>query len=554
MTADSLQRSGAARNIPPEQDLGGVPPDVFKRRWLILAVLNVSLMIVVIANTSLNVAIPRMSEELSLSNSQQQWVIDAYALVFAGLLFTAGSLGDRWGRKLFLQTGIAIFGLASAYAAFFVDTPAELIATRAVMGIGGALVMPATLSILVNAFPASERAKAIAIWSGVAGGGGALGLVMGGWLVENYSWASTFSINVPIAILALIVGWKILPESREPEHGSIDIVGAVLSIAGLVLLVYGLIEGPHWGWDNPQTYAFIFAGLAALVVFAIWELRTKSPMLEVRLFKSATFTVSSVGIMLVFLTMFGFFFVVSQLFQLVLGYGPFESGLRMLPILPFMILFTPLSAVAVAKIGVRKVVVPGMLLTALGIAILSQLHADSSYAHVLLGMAIMAMGMAFTMTPMTTLIMASVPPEHAGMGSAMNDTTRELGTTLGVAILGSILSSGYSSKFGNAAAGLSDAARNAAESSLAGARVVSSQIGGTEGDALWITARDAWVHGLELSLLVGAAIILVAAVFTWFMLPDQQPKPITADEFEAEIEHEREPEPVRRPGAPLPTD
>lgn len=508
-----------------------IPEHIYRRRWIILGVLNLSLIIVVMANTSLNVALPTMSEKLGLSNSAQQWVIDAYSLVFAGLLFTAGSLGDRWGRKKFLLAGIAVFGLASAFATFFVDSSGALIATRALMGIGGALVMPATLSILVNTFPAGERAKAIAIWSGVAGGGGAIGIVLGGWLVENFWWGSTFALNIPVAAIALVLGFLLLPETREKAHGSIDFVGAVLSIAGLVLLVYGLIEGPHWGWTNPQTLACIGGGVVALALFGLWELRTKSPMLEVRLFKNATFTVSSIGITLVFLTMFGFFFVVSQLFQLVLGYGPFESGLRMLPIMPFMMIFTPISATAVARLGVRKVVLPGMIATALGILILSRLHADSGYLHVLLGMAVMALGMSFTMTPMTTLIMSSVPPEHAGMGSAMNDTTRELGTTLGVAVLGSILSSGFASRFSDTAATLPEEARHAAESSLAGARVVSDEIGGTQGAAIFDSAKDAWVHGLQLSMLIGAGIIVAAAVLTYFLLPDSGKVSPAADDL-----------------------
>ena len=191
--------------------LDGVPPDVYRRRWAILAVLCTSLMIVAIANTSLNVALPRMSEDLGLSSSSQQWVVDAYSLVFAGLLFTAGSLGDRWGRKRFLQAGIVIFGAASAYATFFVDSAASLIATRALMGVGGALVMPATLSILVNAFPAGERARAIAIWSGVAAGGGALGIVLGGWLVENSWWGSSFAMNIPVTVVALLAGLRLVP-------------------------------------------------------------------------------------------------------------------------------------------------------------------------------------------------------------------------------------------------------------------------------------------------------------------------------------------------------
>ncbi|WP_116999114.1 DHA2 family efflux MFS transporter permease subunit [Desertimonas flava] len=498
----------------------GIPEHIYRRRWVILGALCLSLMIVVIANTSLNVALPKMSESLGLSNSAQQWVIDAYSLVFAGLLFTAGSLGDRWGRKRFLLAGIAVFGVASAYATFFVSTGGELIFARAAMGVGGALVMPATLSILVNTFPAGERAKAIAIWSGIAGGGGALGIVLGGWLVEHFWWGSTFAINIPVAAIALVLCFILLPESRESSHGRIDFVGAALSIAGLVLLVYGLIEGPHWGWTDPQTLAVIAGGIVALALFALWELRTASPMLEVRLFKNATFSVSSIGITLVFLTMFGFFFVVSQLFQLVLGYGPFESGLRMLPIMPFLMIFTPISAVAVARLGVRRVVLPGMVVTAGGITILSQLHAESGYLHVLVGMAVMALGMAFTMTPMTTLIMSSVPPEHAGMGSAMNDTTRELGTTLGVAVLGSILSSGFASQFRDTAATLPDDTRHLAESSLAGARVVSEQIGGEQGTAIFDAAKDAWVNGLEMAMLVGAGIILGAALLTYFLLPN----------------------------------
>ena len=452
-------------------------------------------------------------------------MVDAYSLVFAGLLFTAGSLGDRWGRKRFLQAGIVIFGAASAYATFFVDSAGSLIATRALMGVGGALVMPATLSILVNAFPSGERARAIAIWSGVAAGGGALGIVLGGWLVEHFWWGSSFAMNIPVTVLALLAGLRLVPESRSGEHGRIDVLGAALSFAGLVLVVLGLIEGPHWGWTDPKTLITIVGGLVVLGLFALWELHTDSPMLEVRLFANPTFSVSSVGIMLVFLTMFGFFFVVSQLFQLVLGYGPFEAGLRMLPIMPMLMLFTPLSAVAVSRVGVRRVVIPGMLTTALGILMLSRLHADSGYLAVLAGMAVMALGMAFTMTPMTTMIMSSVPPEHAGMGSAMNDTTRELGTTLGVAVLGSILSSGYASHIVDTANALPADARHATESSLAGARVVSEQIGGSAGAALFDAAKDAWVHGLQLSLTVGAAIILAAALLTWKLLPAQ---PITA--------------------------
>src|SRR4051794_3038379 len=515
--------------LSEQADIDQIPPDVYRRRWVILGVLCTSLLIIVIGNTSLNVALPKMSEALGLTNSQQQWVVDAYSLIFAGLLFTAGTLSDRFGRKGFMQAGVILFGAASAYATFVASSAGEVIASRAVMGIGGALVMPATLSILVNTFPARERAKAIGIWAGVAGGGGALGLVLGGWLVEHFWWGSAFAINVPVTIMALALGARLVPTSKDRHPSKLDPIGAVLSMAGLGLFVYGLIEAPKWGWASPTSLSIIGAGIVVLGLFALWELHSRSPMLDVRLFKDRRFGVSSIGMMLVFLTMFGFFFVVSQLFQLVLGYGPFEAGLRMLPIMPMLMLFTPLSAVAVSRVGVRRVVIPGMLTTALGILMLSRLHADSGYLAVLAGMAVMALGMAFTMTPMTTMIMASVPPEHAGMGSAMNDTTRELGTTLGVAVLGSILSSGYASHIVDTASALPDQARHATESSLAGARVVSEQIGGRAGAALFDAAKDAWVHGLQLSLTVGAGIILAAALLTWKFLPAQ---PITASSAE----------------------
>jgi EmrB/QacA subfamily drug resistance transporter len=502
-----------------QDDINEIPADVYRRRWVILGVLCTSLLIIVIGNTSLNVALPKMSEALGLTNSQQQWVVDAYSLVFAGLLFTAGTLSDRFGRKGFMQAGVVLFGAASAYATFVASTAVEVIGARAVMGIGGALVMPATLSILVNTFPARERARAIGIWAGVAGGGGALGLVLGGWLVEHFWWGSAFAINVPVTITALILGALIVPTSRDRHPSKLDPIGALLSMIGLGVFVYGLIEAPKWGWASVTSLGIIGAGIAVLGIFALWELHTKSPMLDVRLFKDRRFGVSSVGMSLVFLTMFGFFFVVSQLFQLVLGYGPFESGLRMLPIMPVMIIFSTRAAGLVERFGARTVVTTGMLLTAAGVLILSFLTASSGYGHVLLGMFVMASGMGLTMTPMTELIMSSVPRDKAGVGSAMNDTTREVGTTLGVAILGSILSSGYTSNLGGAVSGLPESARHAAEGSLAGALGVAHQIGGTQGAALVDAAKTAWADGLHLSLMIGAGIVLFAAAIAARYLP-----------------------------------
>jgi EmrB/QacA subfamily drug resistance transporter len=498
---------------------GEIPPDVYHRRWGILGVLCTSLIIIVIGNTSLNVALPKMSEALALTNSQQQWVVDAYSLIFAGMLFTAGTLGDRFGRKGFMQAGIILFGAASAYATFFANSAAGVIGARAVMGIGGALVMPATLSILVNSFPSHERAKAIGIWAGIAGGGGAVGLVLGGWLVEHFWWGSAFAINVPVAIIALALGARIVPTSKDRHPSKLDPVGAALSMAGLGVFVYGLIEAPKWGWGSTSSLGVIGAGIALLSIFVMWEMRNTSPMLDVRLFKDRRFGVSSLGMTLVFLTMFGFFFVVSQLFQLVLGYGSFESGLRMLPIMPVMIIFSTRAASLVERLGARTVVTTGMILTASGVFILSFLNASSGYGHVLIGMFVMASGMGLTMTPMTELIMSSVPRDKAGVGSAMNDTTREVGTTLGVAVLGSILSSGYTSNLGPVVAALPAPARQTAEGSLAGALGVAREVGGTQGAAIVDAAKSAWADGLHLSMLIGAGIVLVAAAIAARYLP-----------------------------------
>ena len=498
---------------------GEIPPEVYHRRWVILGVLCTSLIIIVIGNTSLNVALPKMSEALHLSNSQQQWVVDAYSLIFAGMLFTAGTLGDRFGRKGFMQAGVVLFGAASAYATFVANSATDVIASRAVMGIGGALVMPATLSILVNSFPSNERAKAIGIWAGIAGGGGAVGLVLGGWLVEHFWWGSAFAINVPVTVIALVLGARLVPTSKDRNPSKLDPTGAVLSMAGLGVFVYGLIEAPKWGWGSTQSLAVIGSGLAVLAIFVMWELRNTSPMLDMRLFKDRRFGVSSLGMTLVFLTMFGFFFVVSQLFQLVLGYGPFESGLRMLPIMPVMIIFSTRAAGLVQQFGARTVVTAGMILTATGVFILSFLNAASGYGHVLIGMFVMASGMGLTMTPMTELIMSSVPRDKAGVGSAMNDTTREVGTTLGVAVLGSILSSGYTSNLGPVVAALPAPARQTAEGSLAGALGVAREIGGTRGAAIVDAAKSAWADGLHLSMLIGAGIVLVAAAIAARYLP-----------------------------------
>lgn len=505
---------------------------------MILAVLCTSLLIVMLGNTSLNLALPTLARDLGASNSQQQWMVDAYSLVFAGLLFTMSSLGERFGRKGIMQLGLILFAAASAYASIIATSPGELIASRIVMGAAGAMIMPATLSILMNVFPREERAKAVAIWAGVAGGGGAIGMLITGFLLEHFSWSATFLIVLPIAIPSLIAGASIIPTSRDPDAGKLDLLGAVLSTAGLSALVYSLIEAPIHGWTSVETIGLLVGGLALMAAFAAWELRTKSPMLDVRLFQRPAFGVSALTLTLVFFTLMGLFFSVAQLFQLVMGYGTFEASLRMAPIPLFMMFASPLSPAMVKRLGKRRVVALGLAIVAGGILILATLDNNPTYLHVLAGMAVMATGMAMTMSPTTDLLMSAVPRTRAGMGSATNDTTRELGGSLGVAVLGSIIASNYASNLLPSLNGLSDIQRGAAQSSLGGAFGVAQQIGGAQGAALLEAAQNAWMSGLSLAMFIGAAIVAVAAVIAFVAMPDKAHDEV--EEFVLEEEGDNE--------------
>lgn len=503
----------AAHAPEPEID-----PVVYERRWAILAVLCMSLIIVIIGNTSLNVAIPTLARELDASTSSLQWMVDSYALVFAGLLFTAGTIGDRFGRKGTLQAGLALF-LVGAAIASVADTSGMVIAARAVMGVAAAFVMPSTLSILTNVFPAGERAKAIAVWAGVSGGGAAIGPIASGWLLEHFWWGSVFLVNVPVIGLALVAGAILVPKSRDPEHQPVDVPGALLSIVGLSALVFAIIEGPHNGWASTETLGtFALAG-AALAAFTWREKTARYPMLDLKLFRDRRFSVASAGMTLTFFAMFGTFFLIAQYFQLVLDYSPLESGLLQLPVAFIIMSVAPRVPVFVERYGSARVVPVGLSFTALGLGLFSLLQIDSSLVNVFMAMVPLALGMAISMTPLTTLIMSSVPLGRAGVGSAMNDTTRELGGALGVAVLGSVVTSGYASGIGSALIGLPDQARALADTGLSGALQVSAGIGGPQGDALAVAAKQAFVDGLGTAAFVGSAVVFTAAIVARFLLP-----------------------------------
>jgi EmrB/QacA subfamily drug resistance transporter len=512
-------------------ELAGSDPEAHPRRWVILGVLCTSLLLVMQGNTALNLALPKIAGDIGLSSSAMQWVVDAYSLVFAGLLFTTSTIGDRFGRKGVMQTGLVLFGLATGYAAFGAQTAGALIGARAVMGLAGAMIMPSTLSILINVFPASERPKAIAVWSGIAGGGAALGMILNGFVLEHFSWHAVFVINIPLALGALAVGAMIVPTSKDPNGGRIDLLGAVLSTAGISSLVYGLIEAPAHGWLSGSTLGFLAAGLAALALFVAWQLKTSEPMLDVRLFRKPAFGVSSLTLTLVFFALMGIFFSISQLFQLVMGYGTFESALRSSPIFLAMIIVAPQAPNVARRFGTRRTVAGGLVLVATGIGILSQLPDTPGYAHVAGGMVVMAVGMALAMSPTTGLLMSAVPRTRAGMGSAMNDTTRELGGSLGIAVLGSVMASSYASHVSGAVAGLPAAAAATVKSSLAGALTVAGQTGN---GALAQTAKSAYMSGMTLAMVVGAGIILVAAVLAFVGLPADEPVPV-APAFDGDV-------------------
>jgi EmrB/QacA subfamily drug resistance transporter len=494
-----------------------IDPQTYNRRWAILVVLCTSLMIVIIGNTALNVAIPTLARDLDASTTDLQWMVDSYALVFAGMLFTAGTLGDRFGRKGALQIGLVLF-LAGTLAATFGDSSATVIAARALMGLAAAFVMPSTLSILTNVFPMHERPKAIAVWAGISGGGAALGPIASGFLLEHFWWGSVFLVNVPMIIIALVAGRILVPTSRDPEQPPLDVPGALLSIVGLSALVYAIIEGPLHGWTSLQTLGIFAIAAAFLGLFGWRELNTPHPMLDLRYFKDRRFSVASGGMTLIFFAMFGTFFLVSQYFQLVLGYSPLESGLFQLPMAVVMMGLSPQVPKLIERFGVARVVPTGFSAVALGLVAFSLMGVHTSiwwmYAPILL----LAAGMALSMTPLTTLIMSAVPLGKAGAGSAMNDTTCELGGALGVAVLGSLVTSTYASSIGDALTGLSDGQTATARTGLVGAFAVAREVG-AGGDALVEAAKQAFVDGIGVAAIAGAAVVALAAVLARRSLP-----------------------------------
>jgi len=514
---------------PMEPILEGARPN--PRRWQILAVLCVSLFVIVMDNTIVNVALPTLARELDAGTSSLQWIVDAYTLVFAGLLLAAGGLGDRFGRKGALLAGLALFGAFSAAGAF-ASTTEQLISARAVMGVGAALIFPTTLAIVVNVFTQPrERAAAIGIWTAIAGVGVALGPISGGWLLEHFSWGSVFLVNVPVTVAGIVGTLVLVPRSRDPRAPRLDLPGLALSIAGVTLLVWSLIEAPSQGWISATTIGGIAGAAVLLAVFSWWERRVPAPLLDVNLFRNMRFTAASLAITLGFFALFGFIFLVTQYLQLVKGYSALQAGVRTLPFAIAMVVAAVSSPKVVQRIGTKLVVAAGLALMAGGFAIASTNDASTSYSVIASAMVLMGFGLGSAAAPATESILASLPREKAGVGSAVNDTTREVGGTLGVAVLGSIMASVYGGRILNALSGtpLPAGLRAAAGDSLAAALQIAGGVGGAAGRGIALAAQDAFVQAFQIGSVVTGAVALVGAVIALLFLParSRQEKPIT---------------------------
>ena len=502
---------------------GMTPSQIHARRWKTLAVLSLSLVIIGLDNTILNVALPSLQEAFDASTSTLQWMVDAYLLVFACLLLTMGTLGDRFGRKLALQVGLALFG-GGSLAVLAVHTSGQLIALRAVMGVGGALIMPATLSIISNVFPREERTKAIAIWAAMASIGTGLGPLFGGALLEWFDWKSVFMVNVPVAAAALVLGFRLVPESRDPSPGAFDLPGAGLSIATLVSLVYAIIEAPEKGWTSTLVLGGFVAALVFGIAFVAWELRAKEPMLNLTFFRERRFSVASMGLSLASFALFGAIFACTQFLQDAHGYSALGAGAAMVPVAFGLVAGNVSSIKLVPRLGTARVMAIG--LCGLAAVLASSVLWSSDMAYWPLGVSFfcLALSMGWIMGPATSSVMGTVPEEKSGVASAMNDVTRQVGGSLGTAVIGSLISSAYSSGLGDAAAGLADAARVASEDSIGKANAVAAHLPAAEGARLAHAAAVAFTDALGVGFVVAAGIALVAAVVVRRCLPATGPR------------------------------
>ncbi|MGK5523236.1 MFS transporter [Micromonospora sp. URMC 107] len=506
--------------MPPHENTG------HPRRWAILGVLVISLLVVVLDNTILNVALRTLADPvqgLGASQGELEWSINSYTLVFAGLLFTFGVLGDRAGRKRFLLIGLVLFGLASLLSAY-AQSPAQLVAARALMGVGGAAIMPVTLSIISNVFDPRERGRAIGVWASAVGLAVAIGPILGGALLEHYWWGSVFLINVPVVALGVVLVAVLVPESRDPQPGRVDVVGVLLSVVGLVALTYGIIDGGEHGFGRPLVWAAILGGLAVLAWFVAYERRSDHPSLDVRLFRVPRFAAPVAIVGLVFFAAMGVMFFSSFYLQLVRGFSPLETGLLYLPFAAAQLVFAPSSAAMVRRYGGRAVATVGLALTVVALGAFAFVDATTPIWVVLVVFFLQGTGMANIMPPATESIMSALPREKAGVGSAVSNTVRQVAGALGVAVLGSVLSAVYRADVDPALRDLPAEAREVAGESISGAYAAAGQLG-PAAPRLLAVADDAFLAAMHWAAGLAAVIAALGVLVVLRWMPGRPAAP-----------------------------
>jgi EmrB/QacA subfamily drug resistance transporter len=479
-----------------------------------------ALVMVISGVSMLNNALPLMAESLGLSQSRQQWVIDGYTVALAALLLPAGAIGDRYGRRGAMLGGIVVFGLGALLAAT-TDSAQVLIAARVVSGLGAAFIMPGTLSTITSVFPPEGRAKAVGIWAGFAGAGGTLGMFVSGALVDRYYWGSVFLVSVALAVVTLVAIVAVVPSTRAAHAVPLDPVGAVLSALGIAALVIGIIEGPSQGWTSTATIGTLVAGLALLTAFVRWELRNPEPMVDPRLFTHRGLATGSATMFLMFLAMFGFFFVSVQYLQMVQGFGALKAAAAVFPMSAVFLVISPFAATLSERYGQRVVNGTGLLIAAVGFALFLATQADSGYLLFLVISLVVGLGMALSMTPATNAIVSSLPPDKQGIASAINDVTRELGAAFGIALVGSAFNMGYRGSIDDHLGGLPAGAAERAHEAPATAFEVASGLG-DGGAALIARTNEAFISGMHNAVLVGAAAMFVGAVYVALRAPSKR--------------------------------
>jgi EmrB/QacA subfamily drug resistance transporter len=528
---------------------------------VILVALLLSAFLVNLDTTLVNVALPAMVRELHATTTQLQWVVDAYNLVFAALLLACGSLSDRFGRKGMLLAGLAVVGTASL-AGGFTTSPDQLIAARAVMGLGAAMTFPATLSLISNVFTErTERARAIGLWGAIAGVAIALGPIVGGWLLEHYSWAAIFIAMAPVAAAAVILVVLAVPTSKDPDAAAVDIPGLVLSSATMLLLVFTIIEAPAYGWTAARSVAGFAVSAALLAAFIGWERRAAHPMLEVGLFRNMRFSAASGAVTVSFFTLFGFIFLITQYFQFVRGYGPLSTGVRLLPVALAVGAGSVAGTQLAVRAGTKLIVTIGLVAMAAFYGwVAATISATLSYGIIAAQMVVYGLGLGLTSAPATESIMGAIPRAKAGVGSAINDSTRLVGGTLGVAVIGSVYASVYASRLtATMPAAVPAPVAAIAHQSVGAAYAVAGKIAALGhpalGQALHQLSTNAFLRGLTIGALVAGGVAALGAVLAVLFLPAQPATPTayeaeTAEEARDSQTHSRRPQ---RPTGPRPT-